>query len=236
MVTMTQLSPYYQALAERLIESDGDYWFLADRLMAIEENDKIWKNRFMKENFPEGYHPPRVGLFDAIRLFPKEEVIPVINMNRELLEDELDDLTSDRAELLHRLQSLQPDQLWVVQGTIDIVAAQMKRVESRIAAYSAALDELAGKKSKRIDANAVRDRVDMYELVRRYAPGARIFGTGRITAKCPMHDDRLASFSADKVKKTWHCFAGCGGGDCFTLVMMMEKIDFPAAIKMLEAI
>lgn len=37
----------------------------------------------------------------------------------------------------------------------------------------------------------------------------------QISARCPFHDDRTPSFSADSESGLWKCFAGCGHGNFF---------------------
>lgn len=37
----------------------------------------------------------------------------------------------------------------------------------------------------------------------------------QISARCPFHDDRTPSFSADTESGLWKCFAGCGHGNFF---------------------
>lgn len=86
----------------------------------------------------------------------------------------------------------------------------------------------------KLDKDDVRERVDMRDLAERH--GAKFRGSGRRpTGTCPLHEDRLSSFSIDTDRKLFNCFAGCGGGDCFTFVMKVEKVTFYEAVKILNS-
>lgn len=87
--------------------------------------------------------------------------------------------------------------------------------------------------SSRLEADEVRGRVDMEDLVKRYAEDVRVFGD-RVQSRCPFHADRSPSFSASIDKKVWYCF-GCGEkGDCFSLVMRLDAVPFVDALKSLN--
>src|SRR5438128_3215217 len=48
---------------------------------------------------------------------------------------------------------------------------------------------------------------------------------------CPFHSEKTPSFSVHREKQIFHCF-GCGaGGDVFSFVMLMEKVSFPEAVR-----
>lgn len=64
-------------------------------------------------------------------------------------------------------------------------------------------------------------------------PGRRGERGSRSWWRCPFHDDNNPSFSVDAVRGTWHCF-GCGQhGDAAGLVMRLEGLDFPSAVRRL---
>ena len=55
----------------------------------------------------------------------------------------------------------------------------------------------------------------------------------RFLALCPFHREKTPSFSVHVSRQIFHCF-GCGkGGDVLTLVMEMERISFPEALRLL---
>ncbi|MFH0944106.1 MAG: CHC2 zinc finger domain-containing protein [Planctomycetota bacterium] len=55
----------------------------------------------------------------------------------------------------------------------------------------------------------------------------------RFLALCPFHREKTPSFSVHEGRQIYHCF-GCGkGGDVLSLVMEMERVSFPEALRLL---
>jgi hypothetical protein len=55
-------------------------------------------------------------------------------------------------------------------------------------------------------------------------------------AKCPFHDDRIASFQVNRIENYWHCYAGCGGGSIIDFMSKWRQLhgqdpSFTATIK-----
>lgn len=64
-----------------------------------------------------------------------------------------------------------------------------------------------------------------------------ISGDGIIRSCCKIHDGNNAtSFVANEDTGLWFCHSGCGGGDAYTLVQLMENCDFPTAVKRISTI
>jgi DNA primase len=56
---------------------------------------------------------------------------------------------------------------------------------------------------------------------------------GRMTGRCPFHEERTPSFSVNPAKGLYHCF-GCGAsGDAITFVRETQGLDFTGAIEWL---
>src|SRR5438309_7163383 len=56
---------------------------------------------------------------------------------------------------------------------------------------------------------------------------------GRCMGRCPFHEERTPSFSANAVDKLYYCF-GCGAkGDLITFVRETEGLDFAGSIEWL---
>ena len=56
---------------------------------------------------------------------------------------------------------------------------------------------------------------------------------GRMTGRCPFHEERTPSFSVNPVKGLYYCF-GCGArGDAITFVRDTQGLDFTGAIEWL---
>ncbi|MBW3609156.1 MAG: DNA primase [Actinobacteria bacterium] len=78
----------------------------------------------------------------------------------------------------------------------------------------------------------VREATDMADLVGQYTE-LRRSGAGRITGRCPFHEERTPSLSVDVDRQLFHCFGCEAGGDLFDFVAQREGLDFPAALEFL---
>ncbi|MFB0515206.1 MAG: DNA primase [Candidatus Neomarinimicrobiota bacterium] len=77
----------------------------------------------------------------------------------------------------------------------------------------------------------IRDAADILDVVSSYVQlkrrGRNWFGL------CPFHQEKTPSFSVNQQKQIFHCF-GCGrGGNAFTFVMELEKLEFVEAVQRL---
>ncbi len=45
---------------------------------------------------------------------------------------------------------------------------------------------------------------------------------GKVKARCPLHDDGHASARVDIEAQRWTCYAGCGHGDIYELILLAE--------------
>ncbi len=81
----------------------------------------------------------------------------------------------------------------------------------------------------------LKSRISVYEFASRFV---ELDERGR--GKCPFHDDTHASFSIDRQRNYWHCFAGCGGGSLIDFWAKWRETqgqpgDFTETIKELAA-
>ncbi|MDP3013998.1 MAG: DNA primase [Candidatus Subteraquimicrobiales bacterium] len=81
------------------------------------------------------------------------------------------------------------------------------------------------------DVNTTRERNDLVEVVSDYVvlkkKGRYFWGL------CPFHKEKTPSFKVDSIAQLYHCF-GCGeGGNVFTFIMKMERLDFAEAVESL---
>ena len=74
------------------------------------------------------------------------------------------------------------------------------------------------------NATSLPDLVSHYTKLNRYNQ-----------ALCPFHADKNPSLSVSPKKGLWYCHACCKGGDVFKFLMLIEKIEFPDAVKMLAS-
>ncbi len=77
----------------------------------------------------------------------------------------------------------------------------------------------------------VRQATDLVRLVGEYV-SLRKSGR-RWSGLCPFHTEKTPSFSVDEVQQFFFCFGCQTGGDAFKFVMLLERIEFPEALRML---
>lgn len=81
------------------------------------------------------------------------------------------------------------------------------------------------------DTQAIKDRVDIVQLIQEYLPLKKSGANWK--ANCPFHHEKSPSFMVHPEKQIWHCF-GCGkGGDIFSFIQEMEGLEFIDALKLL---
>jgi DNA primase len=78
---------------------------------------------------------------------------------------------------------------------------------------------------------AIRDRIDLVELVSHYV---RLERAGKnFKGLCPFHTEKTPSFHVSPALNRFHCF-GCGAsGDAFTFLMRIEGLSFREAMRRL---
>ncbi|MDI6717277.1 MAG: DNA primase [Actinomycetota bacterium] len=84
---------------------------------------------------------------------------------------------------------------------------------------------------KEEDINIVRERNDIVEVISEVVAlkkkGKLFWGL------CPFHQEKTPSFKVDPSSQLYHCF-GCGeGGNVFTFIMKMDRLEFPEAVEVL---
>ncbi len=77
----------------------------------------------------------------------------------------------------------------------------------------------------------IRNQLDIIEIVSEYVP-LKPSGKGH-KGLCPFHQEKTPSFMVDPDRQIFHCF-GCGeGGNIFSFIMKIEKVNFPEAVRIL---
>jgi hypothetical protein len=88
-------------------------------------------------------------------------------------------------------------------------------------------------KRDRLDWHAIRDRIDMAAVATNLlGPAAKRSGR-RLLWHCPFHDDRDPSFQVDPEKGRWKCWPCDLGGDAPALVMQLQGVRFPEAVRII---
>jgi CHC2 zinc finger len=90
--------------------------------------------------------------------------------------------------------------------------------------------------TNQFDWNAIKDRVNAAKIATNLmgpAPGRRGERGRRLWWRCPFHNDKNPSLGIEPGKPWWRCF-GCGEhGDAANLVMRINKVAFPEAVRMI---
>ena len=77
----------------------------------------------------------------------------------------------------------------------------------------------------------IRARVDLVDLVSEHV---RLTRRGReMIGLCPFHDEKTPSFGVNPQMQSWYCFGCQQGGDVFTFVEKLEKVEFRDALRLL---
>jgi len=77
----------------------------------------------------------------------------------------------------------------------------------------------------------VRQAIDLVELVGDYLPLRR--EGAQFKALCPWHPDRRPSLTVNPARQSWKCWVCDIGGDIFSFVQRMERLEFPEAVRFL---
>jgi len=77
----------------------------------------------------------------------------------------------------------------------------------------------------------VRVEADFVAVVEERTPLRR--QGGRLSGRCPFHEERTPSFTVNPVKKLYHCFGCHKGGDMFQFVKETQGLDFVGAVEWL---
>ncbi len=81
------------------------------------------------------------------------------------------------------------------------------------------------------DINEVMERNNLVEIISEYVTLKK---SGRsYSGLCPFHKEKTPSFYVDPAKQLYHCFGCDRGGNIFSFIMEMEKVEFPEAVKIL---
>ncbi len=78
---------------------------------------------------------------------------------------------------------------------------------------------------------AIKNAVDIVGLVGEYLQLRR--AGSRYKGLCPFHDDRNPSMEVNPERQTYKCWSCGEGGDVFSFIQKIERVEFPEALRML---
>lgn len=78
----------------------------------------------------------------------------------------------------------------------------------------------------------VKEKTDIINIVSFYVPSLKKRGKNYI-GLCPFHSEKTPSFTVSQEKGLFHCFGCNEGGNVFSFVMKVEKVDFVEAVKII---
>ncbi|MBN1496763.1 MAG: DNA primase [Spirochaetes bacterium] len=76
----------------------------------------------------------------------------------------------------------------------------------------------------------IRSKVAIQDIVKRYVPSLKKRGKN-YTGLCPFHKEKTPSFSVSPDKQIFYCFGCHTGGNIFTFISKIERLDFPESVK-----
>lgn len=85
------------------------------------------------------------------------------------------------------------------------------------------------------DIEKIAAATDLVALVSQYlSRPLRKSGVNYI-GHCPFHNEKTPSFVVSPKKQLWDCKGGCGGGNAFNFIQLIERVSFPESVKILAA-
>jgi len=77
----------------------------------------------------------------------------------------------------------------------------------------------------------IRERLDLVDLISSHVPLKQV--DGDLIGNCPFHADDALSFRVTPATQTWYCLGCQLGGDHFTFIQQLERVDFLGAANIL---
>ncbi len=75
----------------------------------------------------------------------------------------------------------------------------------------------------------VREKVHIEDIIKNYVPDLKKKGKNYI-GLCPFHREKTPSFTVSSEKQIFYCFGCHAGGNVFSFISKIERIDFPESV------
>lgn len=76
----------------------------------------------------------------------------------------------------------------------------------------------------------IRERVNIEDIILRYVPTLKRKGKN-FSGLCPFHKETLPSFTVSPDKQIFYCFGCHAGGNIFSFISKIERLDYPESIR-----
>ena len=76
----------------------------------------------------------------------------------------------------------------------------------------------------------IRERCRIEDIVQRYVPSLKKKGRNYV-GLCPFHKEKTPSFTVTPEKQIFYCFGCHTGGNIFSFIQKIERVDFPQSVK-----
>lgn len=77
----------------------------------------------------------------------------------------------------------------------------------------------------------IKDRLNIIDVI---SPYVELHKAGKhFKARCPFHNEKTPSFNVSPERGMYHCYGCQAGGDIFTFIQEIEKVDFKEALRIL---
>ncbi len=175
----------------------------------------------------------KTSLEDLVHAFGRDNVArsmsdKILSLSGDLTK--VGKLLDECHEKIHRSSE---DETWVHELRAEWIEEELRKLRKEFNRAVRTWEEATGKQltekpNFEFDKEAVKDAVDLPEIVEQYVELRKV--GDRFHGLCPFHDEKTPSFVVYP-DQHYHCF-GCGEhGDLFSILMKIEGMSFPEAVR-----
>ncbi len=147
--------------------------------------------------------------------------------NKKMLE--IEEYIDEKKRAIHEVNEEmfadRPEDKWFREVTLGILEKQLAKLEASYRRFKYYKDKCLGRENKNeIDIAVIKQGVRVEFLLGITEKSCKLQ-----MIKCPIHNEKTASFAVYK-NNSWYCFGEHIGGDVIDLYQMMNKCSFVEAI------